>query len=154
MRLLIQRVSEASVVVNGAVVGEIGRGLLVLVGLGQGDTPKLFAPALEKMRHLRIFGDEAGNLNRSAEEVGAGLLLVSQFTLYADARKGRRPSFTDALPPAEAAAQYAQFVEHVRSQYTAGPVASGVFGAMMEVRLVNEGPVTIWLDSREMNWGA
>ncbi|MBI1289623.1 D-tyrosyl-tRNA(Tyr) deacylase [bacterium] len=151
MRLLIQRVTSASVKVDGAVVGEIGAGLLILLGLGQGDSDALFDPAIEKVLNLRIFNDEKGQMNRSLLDVGGGALIVSQFTLYADARKGRRPSYTDAMPPVDARAAYERFVERFRASFT-GPVACGVFGAHMEVSLVNDGPVTIWIDSAEMPW--
>ena len=153
MRLLLQRVSQARVRIDGAVVGEIGTGLLVLVGIGQGDTPALFGPAIEKVANLRIFPDADGNMNRSCVDVGGGILAVSQFTLYADARKGRRPSYIDAMPPAEARELFGAFVARLRSDYSAGPVATGVFGATMQVELVNDGPVTIWLDSADMPWG-
>jgi len=154
MRLLLQRVSEARVVVDGIVVGEIGAGLLVLVGLGAGDTEKMFSAALEKVLNLRIFPDENGQMNRSVADVGGGVLAVSQFTLYADARKGRRPSYTDAMPPAAAKDLYETFVEHLRAAHTAGPVATGIFAADMKVHLVNDGPVTIWLDGGQMGWKA
>jgi D-tyrosyl-tRNA(Tyr) deacylase len=151
MRLLLQRVTKASVTVDGKVVGEIDGGILALVGLGQGDSEALFDGAIEKMINLRIFRDENGVMNRSLLDAGGGILAVSQFTLYADARKGRRPSYTDAMPPAEAEALFAKFVDRLREKFT-GTVATGVFGAMMDVALVNDGPVTIWLDSAEMNW--
>jgi D-tyrosyl-tRNA(Tyr) deacylase len=151
MRLLIQRVSEAAVRVDGAVVGQIGCGLLVFLGLGREDSDDLFDPAIEKLLNLRIFGDDAGLMNRSLIDVGGGLLVVSQFTLYADARKGRRPSYTEAMPPAEANAAYERFVAKLRIA-APGVVQCGVFGAHMEVSLVNDGPVTIWLDSAEMPW--
>lgn len=151
MRLLIQRVAEASVTVDGAVVGAIGPGLLVFLGLGAADTDELFDPAIEKILNLRIFGDENGAMNRSLLDVGGGLLVVSQFTLYADARKGRRPSYTDAMPPAAAREAYDRFLQRVRASFQ-GPVAAGSFGAHMEVRLLNDGPVTIWLDSDQMPW--
>lgn len=153
MRLLIQRVSQARVRIDGAVVGEIGTGLLVLVGLGRGDSEAMFGPAVEKLANLRIFPDAEGNMNRSCADVSGGILVVSQFTLYADARKGRRPSFIDAMAPAEARDQFGAFVARLRKDYSAGPVATGVFGAMMEVELINDGPVTIWLDSADMPWG-
>lgn len=151
MRLLLQRVSSASVTVDGEVTGSIGPGILALVGLGHGDSEELFPPALEKITNLRIFPDEEGKMNRSLLDIGGGLLLVSQFTLYADCRKGRRPSYTDAMPPAEAEALFGKFFEFCRDRHVA-PVANGRFGAMMQVSLVNEGPVTIWIDSAAMNW--
>ncbi len=151
MRLLIQRVRHASVVVEGETTGAIGQGLLVFVGLCQADSEAFFRPALDKLVNLRIFSDEAGKMNRSLLEVGGGLLLVSQFTLYADARKGRRPSYTNAMPPAEAEALFNRFVQFTRANFD-GPVGEGRFGAFMEVSLLNDGPVTIWLDSAEMSW--
>ena len=142
-----QRVREASVRVEGQVVGQIGRGLLVLLGVGQGDTPEDAVFLAEKVAHLRIFPDDAGAMNRSLLEVGGELLVVSQFTLYGDARKGRRPSFIHAAPPEEANRLYRHHVEHARGLGLR--VAEGVFQAMMDVALVNEGPVTILLDSRK-----
>lgn len=144
---MVQRVGEASVRVEGRVVGQIGRGLLVLLGVGQGDTSEDAVFLAEKVAHLRIFPDDAGAMNRSLLEVGGELLVVSQFTLYGDARKGRRPSFIHAAPPEEANRLYRQHVEHARGLGLR--VAEGVFQAMMDVALVNEGPVTILLDSRK-----
>jgi D-tyrosyl-tRNA(Tyr) deacylase len=146
MRAVVQRVSEASVRVDGKLVGEIGPGLVVLLGVGQGDTEKDAELLADKSVNLRIFEDEAGQMNRSVLEVGGGLLVVSQFTLYGDARKGRRPSFIDAAPPEEANRLYRHFVERARTSGLA--VAEGVFRAMMDVALVNRGPVTLLLDSR------
>jgi D-tyrosyl-tRNA(Tyr) deacylase len=151
MRLLIQRVTSASVSVEGAVVGEIGAGLLVLLGLGKGDGDALFDPAIDKLVNLRIFNDANGQMNRSLLDEGGGILVVSQFTLYADARKGRRPSYTDAMPPADAAAAYERFLARLRATFT-GRIAAGVFGAHMVVSLTNDGPVTIWIDSADMPW--
>ena len=153
MRLLIQRSGPARVEIAGRVAGAIDRGLVVLLGFGQGDSERMLRPAAEKLLNLRIFPDEGGNMNRSLLDVGGGVLVVSQFTLYADARKGRRPSFTGALAPAEASALCDKFVTVVRELHPSGHVATGEFGAMMEVHLVNAGPVTIWLDSAEMAWG-
>lgn len=150
MRLVIQRVTEAEVLVEGTSTGRIGRGIVALVGFGEGDSEAMLAKVAEKTIGLRIFADENGNTNRALEEVSGGILLVSQFTLYADIRKGRRPSFTRSLPPGPASELFDQFVKTVRGRYSAGPVATGVFGAMMEVRLVNDGPVTIWLDSADL----
>ncbi len=145
MRAVVQRVAEASVRVEGAVVGSIGRGLLVLLGVGQGDAEKDAEALAEKVAHLRIFADEAGHMNRSLLDTGGEVLLVSQFTLYGDARKGRRPSFVDAAPPDEANRLYGLFAARLRA---AGlRVEEGVFRAMMDVALVNHGPVTILLDS-------
>lgn len=145
MRAVIQRVSEASVEVDGQVVGAVGQGLLVLLGVGQGDGAEEARLLAEKTAQLRIFSDEAGKFNRSLIDVGGEALVVSQFTLYADTRKGRRPSFTDAAPP-ELAAPLVEAYAAALAGYGIR-VATGVFGAMMRVGLVNEGPVTIILDS-------
>lgn len=150
MKLVLQRVAHARVLVDDRTVGAIDHGLLVLVGLGHGDEERLFAKVLDKMLNLRIFADDAGAMNRSVTDVGGGVLLVSQFTLHADCRKGRRPSFTDAMPPAPARALFDRFVEATRAAHTAGPVATGEFGAHMRVELINDGPVTILLDSAQL----
>ena len=148
MRAVIQRVSSASVVVDGQIVGEIGRGLLVLLGVGHADTNREAAWMADKIANLRIFEDEAGKMNLSVQEVGGALLLVSQFTLLADCRKGRRPSFTDAAPPDQADRLYQVAVERLRA---AGlRVETGVFQAHMQVHLVNDGPVTIVLDTQAL----
>jgi D-tyrosyl-tRNA(Tyr) deacylase len=145
VRAVVQRVSEAWVKVEGREVGRIGRGLLVLLGVGQGDTDADADQLAEKVVNLRIFADQAGHMNVSLLDVRGELLVVSQFTLYGDARKGRRPSFVHAAPPAEADRLYRRFIDQAA---TSGlRVASGVFQAMMDVGLVNEGPVTILLDS-------
>jgi D-aminoacyl-tRNA deacylase len=146
MRAVVQRVSRAEVRVSGEVVGRIGPGLLVLLGAGRGDGPAQVDQMVDKIVNLRIFEDDAGKMNRSLLDVGGGLLAVSQFTLYGDARKGRRPSFVDALEPAAAEALYLQFVDKARAAGVT-PVETGRFGAMMQVELVNDGPVTILLDS-------
>jgi D-tyrosyl-tRNA(Tyr) deacylase len=146
MRAVVQRVSRARVSVAGQVTGEIGRGLCVLVGAGTGDGPADVDYLVDKVANLRILADDAGKMNRSVLEVGGGVLAVSQFTLYGDARKGRRPGFTGALEPAQAEALYERFVAGLRAAGVA-QVGTGVFGAMMDVELVNEGPVTILLDS-------
>ena len=146
MRAVVQRLSEASVRVDGAVVGAIGRGLLVLLGVGTGDSEDDADFLAEKVLNLRVFADEQGQMNRSLLDVRGGLLVVSQFTLYGDARRGRRPSYTDAAPPEEANRLYERFVSRVRPSGL--EVATGVFRAMMDVALVNEGPVTLLLDSR------
>jgi len=146
VRAVVQRVSQASVSVDGTLVGRIGRGLLVLLGVGVGDAEKDADSLAEKVLHLRVFPDDAGQMNRSVLDVRGGLLVVSQFTLYGDARKGRRPSYVDAAPPEEANRLYEHFVARVRP--TGLEVATGVFRAMMDVALVNEGPVTLLLDSR------
>jgi D-tyrosyl-tRNA(Tyr) deacylase len=145
MRVLIQRVSRAGVSVDGLVVSEIGRGLVLLVGVGQGDGPEEAAALAEKCAHLRIFEDEAGKMNRSALEVGGEALAISQFTLYGDARKGRRPSFVEAAPPERARSLYEAFVERLRGLGLR--VGTGVFGAHMLVEIHNDGPVTIMVES-------
>jgi D-tyrosyl-tRNA(Tyr) deacylase len=146
MRAVLQRVKNASVTVDGRVTGEIGPGLLVLLGVGHGDTEKDVDWMTDKVSGLRIFEDEAGKMNRSLLDTSKALLAVSQFTLYADTRKGRRPSFTDAAPPDEAKRLYALYCE--RSRGLGLTVAEGVFAADMKVALLNDGPVTIVLDSR------
>jgi D-tyrosyl-tRNA(Tyr) deacylase len=145
MRAVIQRVSRAQVRVEGQITGEIGKGLLVLLGIGKGDSNKEADALLEKMIHLRIFEDEEGKMNLSLLDVAGDLMVISQFTLYADCRKGRRPSFTDASPPEEAKVLYDYFISRAKSQGM--KVAAGIFQALMEVELVNLGPVTILLDS-------
>jgi D-tyrosyl-tRNA(Tyr) deacylase len=145
MKALLQRVSEAGVEIDGREVGAIGRGLLVLLGVETGDDADIADLVARKVAALRIFEDEAGKMNRSVLEVGGGALVVSQFTLSADLRKGNRPSFIGAALPERAEPLYERFCANLR---TAGlPVATGRFGARMAVRLVNDGPVTIWLDS-------
>ena len=144
MRVVLQRVSRALVTVEGRVTGEIGPGLLLLVGFTAGDGEEALRWMAEKVVGLRIFADEEGKMNRSVEEIGGGLLVVSQFTLYGDARKGRRPSFIDAARPEVAIPLYERFVEILRA--TGLPVGTGEFGAMMEVELVNDGPVTLILE--------
>jgi D-aminoacyl-tRNA deacylase len=145
MRAVVQRVREASVTVAGRAVARIGPGLLVLLGVGQGDTEEDATHLAEKVVHLRIFADQAGQMNRSVQDVAGALLVVSQFTLYGDARKGRRPSFVQAAPPAEAERLYRCFVAGVSASGLS--VAEGIFQADMDVSLVNQGPVTILLDS-------
>jgi D-tyrosyl-tRNA(Tyr) deacylase len=148
MRAVVQRVREAAVRVDGRVVGSCGRGLLVLLGVGQGDDDGDAAYLADKALNLRVFPDAAGQMNLSVLDVRGDLLLVSQFTLYGDCRRGRRPGYSDAAPPAEAERLYACFVERVR---TSGlRVEQGVFRAMMDVSLVNDGPVTLLLDSRKL----
>ncbi len=151
MRVLLQRVKQAAVTVDGDIAGKIDHGYLLLVGMGQEDADDNGAAMqsmLEKIINLRIWPDDAKPMNRSLLDVGGALLIVSQFTLHADVRKGRRPSFTDAAPPAEAESLYDRFVE--LAQATGVPTATGSFGAMMDVQLTNDGPVTIWLDSKEL----
>jgi D-tyrosyl-tRNA(Tyr) deacylase len=148
MRAVVQRVSEAAVRVDGQEVSRIGAGLLVLLGVAGGDGEADLVYLADKVVHLRVFADEAGHMNRSVLEAGGSVLVVSQFTLLGDARRGRRPGFTEAAPPEEAAALYARFVERVRAAGV--PAAEGVFRATMDVSLVNHGPVTILLDSRKL----
>jgi D-aminoacyl-tRNA deacylase len=147
MRLVIQRVKHAHVDVAGATVGSIRTGLLVLVGVTSTDTPKDAEYLADKIVHLRIFPDEVRRMNRSLLEAQAALLVISQFTLYGDCRKGRRPSFDQAAPPEQAKALYEYLVERLRSSNTI--VETGVFQAEMEVHLVNDGPVTFVLDSNK-----
>jgi D-tyrosyl-tRNA(Tyr) deacylase len=144
MRIVLQRVSRARVTVAGRVTGEIGRGLLLLAGFTDADTEDALAWMAEKAVGLRIFPDDEGKMNRSVAEAGGALLVVSQFTLYGDARKGRRPSFVDAARPETAIPLYERFVELLRR--TGLEVATGEFGAMMDVELVNDGPVTLILE--------
>jgi D-aminoacyl-tRNA deacylase len=146
MRAVVQRVSRASVQIDGQTVGTIGRGLLVLLGVGKEDVATDTEWMIKKLLTLRIFPDDAKNMNRSVTDVGGGILVVSQFTLYGDARKGTRPSFTDTMPPAEAEQFYNNFMAKLRAA-TSLQVAEGRFAAMMDVELVNDGPVTILLDS-------
>jgi len=145
MRAVVQRVAEARVEVDGSVVGAIGRGLCVLLGVGVADTEGEADALCRKIIALRVFEDEAGRFAHSLEDVGGALLVVSQFTLYGDCRKGRRPSFTDAAPPARAETLYDHFVARARAGTI--PVATGRFGAHMALALVNDGPVTLVLDS-------
>ena len=147
MRAVIQRVREAAVTVEGREVGRIGPGFLVLLGVGHADTPADVAYLAPKIAHLRVFEDAAGKMNRSLLDVGGAVLLVSQFTLYADTRKGRRPSFTEAAPPAVAAGLVDACAAALRALDL--PVATGIFQADMQVALVNDGPVTILIDSAD-----
>ena len=149
MRILVQRVASAWVSFQeGGETPHSGAGLLALVGFRAGDTEAILEPMAKKLVELRVFPDEAGKMNRSLAETGKDLVLVSQFTLYADCRRGRRPSFSDALEPVRAERLYARFVEICGRQ--ARVVTSGRFGAMMQVHLVNDGPVTLLLDSGEL----
>ena len=147
MRAVVQRVSEARVDVDARTVGRIGPGLLVLLGVARDDTSDDADYLAEKIANLRIFNDDEGKMNRSLLETAGGLLVVSQFTLYGDVRRGRRPSYTDAAEPDRASALYEYFV--ARASGYGVKVETGVFQAMMQVSLINDGPVTILLDSRK-----
>ena len=149
MRVLIQRVSSANVVVDRKITGEIGPGLLLLVGVTHADTEAVEDRMADKIVKLRIFSDEQGLMNKSVLDTGGRLLAVSQFTLYADAKKGNRPSYTDAARPEQASPAFDRFVAKLAARI-GQPVPTGVFGADMKVSLVNDGPVTIWLDSEAL----
>jgi D-tyrosyl-tRNA(Tyr) deacylase len=144
MRVVLQRVAQARVTVEGRVTGEIGRGLLLLAGFTDGDTEETLRWMADKVVGLRVFTDAEGKMNLSVEEVDGAVLVVSQFTLYGDARKGRRPSFVDAARPEVAIPLYERFVALLRA--AGRPVATGEFGAMMQVELTNDGPVTLVLE--------
>ena len=149
MRILIQRVTSANVAVDGAVTGAIDEGLLLLIGVTHADTETVEDRMADKVVKLRIFSDEKGLMNRSVIDVKGGILAVSQFTLYADAKGGNRPSYTHASRPEQASPAFDRFV--VKLAIRLGkPVPTGVFGADMKVSLVNDGPVTIWLDSETL----
>ena len=148
MRVVVQRVNQASVTVGGDVAGRIGRGLLVLLGVAGDDQAEDGSQLAQKLVDLRVFEDSDGKMNLSLAEVGGEMLVVSQFTLLGDCRKGRRPSFVNAAAPELARTLYEDFVSHVRAQGIS--VATGVFRAHMEVALVNDGPVTLLLDSRKL----
>lgn len=148
MRLVVQRVTQADVMVSGEVVGTIGTGYLVLVGIGQDDTEEIVEKMADKMMRLRIFSDENDKINLSLQDVGGALLLVSQFTLYADCRKGNRPSFIRAGAPQKAEQLYEYMIAYCKQ--TVPVVEHGRFGADMQVSLCNDGPFTIVLDSDEM----
>ncbi len=145
MRVVLQRVSRARVTIDGRLAGEIGRGFLLLVGLRADDTEEALRWMADKVVSLRLFSDAEQKMNLGLEDVAGGLLVVSQFTLYGDTRKGRRPSFIDAAPPPIAIPLYERFVALLRER-APGPVATGEFGAMMDVELVNDGPVTLILE--------
>lgn len=144
MRAVVQRVSRASVQVDGNSVAQIGSGLVILLGIGQEDGDEQAAFLAHKIAHLRIFEDDEGKMNRSVLDVGGEAIVVSQFTLYADTRKGRRPSFINAGEPQVAAPLVEKFVEHLRDAGVA--TQTGKFGAHMQIELVNDGPVTIWME--------
>jgi D-tyrosyl-tRNA(Tyr) deacylase len=146
MKVVVQRVSQARVTIEGDIVGEIGKGLMLLVGIGQEDQEQDVIWMADKLAGLRIFEDEDGKMNLSVEEIKGGILSVSQFTLYGDCRKGRRPNFMAAARPEQAESLYEQFNTHLRGR--GFQVETGRFGAMMDVSLVNDGPVTLIMDSR------
>lgn len=148
MRVLIQRVKNASVTIEGTVQGQIEQGLLILLGVCEGDTAQDAAYLAEKCTGLRIFTDENDKMNLSCADIGGGLLIVSQFTLYGDCKKGKRPNFMRAARPETAIPLYEHFIAQCRSSGL--PVETGIFGADMQVSLVNDGPVTIWMDTAEM----
>ena len=145
MRAVVQRVTAARVEVAGEIVGEVGKGLVVFVGIGKGDGDVEASYLVDKIVGLRVFEDDQGKMNRALGEVDGGLLIVSQFTLYGDVRRGRRPGFDDAMPPAEAETLYDRFVALARGKHAR--VATGRFRADMRVLVDNDGPVTIWMDS-------
>lgn len=148
MRALIQRVSSASVTVDGTVTGKVDSGLLVLLGVTGQDSKTEAHKLAQKISKLRIFSDDAGKMNKSVLEVGGAVLVISQFTLYADARKGNRPSYLEAARPEHAIALYELFSDLLRAEGL--EVENGVFGADMNVALINQGPVTIWLDTADL----
>lgn len=146
MRVVLQRVSRAAVRAEGRAQGAIGTGFLVLAGFHSADTEEQLAWMADKVLGLRVFADPAGKMNLALADVGGSVLVVSQFTLYGDARKGRRPSFVDAAPPPVALPLYERFLALLRERGGGVTVETGTFGAMMEVELVNDGPVTLWLE--------
>jgi len=148
VRVLLQRARRGSVSVNGAVVGTVERGFVALVGITHSDTRTEAELLARKTAHLRVFDDEEGKMNRSLLDTGGGVLVVSQFTLYADTRRGRRPGFTAAAAPEQAAPLVEYFAERLRIEGVK-QVELGVFGAVMQVELINDGPVTIWLESED-----
>lgn len=148
MRALIQRVTKSSVAINGAVHSSIGKGMLVLLGVKQGDNNEDAKYLADRCAALRIFDDDQGKMNLSVCDVNGEAMVVSQFTLYGDTRKGNRPSYTDAAPPELAEALYEQFVRDLKAALGETKVATGVFRAMMDVELVNDGPVTVIVESK------
>jgi D-tyrosyl-tRNA(Tyr) deacylase len=147
MKAVLQRVSQASVTVDGQIVGQIGPGLLVLFGVEKADTADKLDYQVKKLLNLRIFSDEAGKMNRSVVDINGGVLVVSQFTLAGDCRKGNRPGFDNAMPPTEAESMYQQYVQQIQTAAPSLTVQTGVFGAHMDVALVNDGPVTFILEN-------
>jgi D-tyrosyl-tRNA(Tyr) deacylase len=148
MRAVVQRVKRAEVRVEGAVTGKIGKGILVLLGVGDDDEQKDLEYLADKITNLRIFEDSEGKMNLSVLETGGEMLVVSQFTLYGDCRKGKRPSYSDAARPEKAQKLYNEFIDFVKEKYDIN-VETGIFQAMMDVDFINEGPVTLLLDSRK-----
>ncbi|MEE8715422.1 MAG: D-aminoacyl-tRNA deacylase [Coriobacteriales bacterium] len=148
MRALVQRVTRASVSVEGRSVGSIGHGMVVLLGVARDDTEERAGKLWRKLRDLRMFDDERGRADLTLADVGGSVLVVSQFTLYASVRRGRRPSYSDAAPGPQASALYEAFCALVRADL--GDVQTGVFGADMQVSLVNDGPYTIWVDTDDL----
>jgi D-tyrosyl-tRNA(Tyr) deacylase len=148
MRAVVQRVSEASVTINGALHARIGRGYVILLGIRAGDTPEAALFLADKCASLRVFEDDEGKMNLSLNDVHGRVLVVSQFTLYGNAQKGNRPSFSDAARPEEAEPLYDLFVQRMKSLLGPDRVATGMFRAMMQVMLVNDGPVTILIESK------
>ena len=148
MRAVVQRVSQASVKVDGEKIGAIGNGLLVFLGVGNGDIEKDMRYIADKVRGLRIFSDENDKMNLSVEDIGGGILVISQFTLYGDCRKGKRPNFTASMEPKGAEKMYEEFIKYLRG--CGCIVECGSFGADMKVELLNDGPVTIILDSSKI----
>ena len=147
MRALLQRVTQAHVTVDDQVTGAIGNGFLVLLGVGPDDTPQIAERLWDKIRRLRVFDDAAGKMNLSLEAVGGSVLVVSQFTLYANCRRGNRPGFTDAAQPQLANELYRHFCQTAARDV---PVETGIFAAEMQVSLTNDGPITIWLDTDDL----
>ena len=147
MRALLQRVTQAQVTVDDQVTGAIGNGFLILLGVGPHDTPQIAERLWDKIRRLRVFDDAAGKMNLSLEAVGGSVLVVSQFTLYANCRRGNRPGFTDAAQPQLANELYQHFCQTAARDV---PVGTGIFAAEMQVSLTNDGPITIWLDTDEL----
>ena len=148
MKAVVTRVNSASVSIDGSVCGRIGKGFLILLGVAPEDTPEKCRKLAEKILGLRVFRDENDKMNRSLADVGGGLLIVSQFTLYGDCRKGNRPSFTGAARPETAIPLYEAFIARCRESGL--PVETGEFGADMKVELLNDGPVTLWMDTKDM----
>ena len=149
MRIVIQRVREASVKINDEIVGEIQQGLLVLLGIEHVDSELDADYLIQKLIHLRIFGDEEGKMNLSVSDISGDLLIVSQFTLFADTKKGNRPSFIRSARPEQASPLYEYFLSQLKKEFS-GKIENGVFGANMQVELINDGPVTIIMDSKHL----